>query len=184
MRLSFGRGTFYRLGGAETSALAQLETAAEEVGLHARYDTAPERFADLLRRLHRQSGQRVVVLVDEYDKPMLDALDAPDVARANRDFRRALYGTVKDCDEHVRFAFVTGVTKFSKVSLFSGLNNLLDITLHLAYATVCGYAEADLDAVFAPALDGLDRDEIRRWYNGYNWWGRGRSNPFDILTVR
>ena len=72
--------------------------------------------------------------------------------------------------------FITGVSKFSKVSLFSDLNNLIDLTLDPAYAAVCGYTEADLNAVFAPELPGLDRDEIRAWYNGYDWLGeRGRT---------
>ena len=184
VRLSFGGGPYNSPGDAETSALAQLGAVAEEAGVECRHDSAPERLADLLRRLHRRSGQRVVVLVDEYDKPILDALGAPDAARANRDFLRGLYGVVKDCDAHVRFVFVTGVSKFSKVSLFSGLNNLADITLDPDYGTVCGYTEEDLDSVFAPELGGLDRAAIRAWYNGYSWLGeRAVYNPFDILLL-
>ena len=91
--------------------------------------TAPGRFAALLEALHDQAGQPVAVLIDEYDKPILDALEVPEVARANRDFLRGLYAVIKDSDAHVRFTFITGVSKFSKVSLFSGLNNLKDITL-------------------------------------------------------
>ena len=86
--------------------------------------------------------------------------------------------------EHVRFVFVTGVSMFSKVSLFSGLNNLEDISLDPRYATVCGYREADLDRVFGPELDGLDREEIRTWYNGYHWRGGERVyNPYDVLLL-
>ena len=92
------------------------------------------------------------MLVDEYDKPILDALEEPETARANRDFLRGLYAVVKDCDAHIRFTFITGVSKFSKVSLFSGLNNLSDITLDPRYSAICGYTEEDLDAVFAPEL--------------------------------
>ena len=88
------------------------------------HDTGPERLDHLLRTLHDRTGQRVAVLVDEYDKPILDALEEPDIARANRDYLRGLYATIKSCDAHVRFCFLTGVSKFSKVSLFSGLNNL------------------------------------------------------------
>ena len=121
---------------------------------------------------------------DEYDKPILDALDTPDVARANRNFLRGFYSVVKDSDAHVRFTFITGVSKFSRVSLFSGLNNLRDITLDPRYSAICGYADADLDTVFAPELPGLDREEIRRWYNGYGWLGAERVyNPFDILLL-
>jgi len=124
------------------------------------------------------------VLIDEYDKPILDALEVPEVARANRDFLRGLYAVIKDCDAHVRFTFITGVSKFSKVSLFSGLNNLTDITLDPRYSAICGYTDADLDAVFAPELLGLDRDQIRAWYNGYSWLGDEKVyNPFDILLL-
>ena len=184
VRLSFGGGPYNSPRDAETSVLAQLGAVADEAGVETRHDSAAERLADLLRRLHRGSGQRVVVLIDEYDKPILDALGTPETARANRDFLRGLYGVVKDCDAHVRFAFVTGVSKFSKVSLFSGLNNLADITLDPTYGTVCGYTEKDLDSVFAPELDGLDRATIRRWYNGYRWLGdHPVYNPFDILLL-
>ena len=107
-----------------------------------------------------------------------------EVARANRDFLRGLYAVIKDCDAHVRFTFITGVSKFSKVSLFSGLNNLTDITLEPSYSALCGYTEADLDAVFAPELPGLDRNQIRDWYNGYSWLGNEKVyNPFDILLL-
>ena len=124
------------------------------------------------------------MLVDEYDKPILDALDAPAVARGNRDFLHGLYSTIKSGDAHVEFTLLTGVSKFSKVSLFSGLNNLKDVTLDPRYSAVCGYSDADLDTVFASELPGLDRDEIRDWYNGYSWLGEERVyNPFDILLL-
>ena len=91
---------------------------------------------------------------------------------------------IKDCDEHIRFCFLTGVSRFSKAGLFSGLNNLEDITLSPTYGTICGYTDDDLDTVFAPELDCLDRDEVRRWYNGYSWRGPERVyNPFDILRL-
>ena len=128
-------------------------------------------------------GQPVAILIDEYDKPILDALEYPDVAKANRDFLRGFYGTIKDYDAHIKFSFLTGVSKFSKVSLFSGLNNLKDITLDPRYSTICGYTDADIDQVFAPELEGLDREEIRQWYNGYHWLGEGVYNPFDILQL-
>ena len=164
--------------------MAQLDALEEETGVESRYDTASVRFRHLIQRLHRQSGQRVAVLIDEYDKPILDALDTPEAARANRDFLRGLYAVIKDSDAHVRFTFITGVSKFSKVSLFSGLNNLKDITLDPRYSALCGYAEADLDTVFAPELPGLDRDQIRDWYNGYRWRGDEKVyNPFDILLL-
>ena len=102
----------------------------------------------------------------------------------NRDYLRGLYSVIKESDAHIRFSFLTGVSKFSKVSLFSGLNNLTDITLDPRYSAICGYTEADLDTVFAPELPGLDRAAIREWYNGYGWRGDDRVyNPFDILLL-
>ena len=184
LRLSFGSGSFTDPGYLHSNLMAQLDRVERLASVSSNYATTPERFGELIGLLREQAGERVVILVDEYDKPMLDALGAPEVAQANRDFLRGLYGTIKTCDEHVRFAFLTGVSKFSKVSVFSGLNNLYDITLDADHADICGYTDTDLDAVFAPELPGLDRDEIRRWYNGYNWLGdEGVYNPFDILLL-
>ena len=184
LRLSFGAGDFEQPGFLEASVMEKLAAAEAEAQVTTDYATPTGRFAALLSALHRRTGQRVVVLVDEYDKPILDALETPHIARANRNFLRGLYSVVKDSDAHVRFTFIAGVSKFSKVSLFSGLNNLRDITLDPRYSGICGYTDADLDTVFAPELPGLDRDEIRRWYNGYGWLGGERVyNPFDILLL-
>ena len=123
------------------------------------------------------------MLIDEYDKPILDNLTRPEVARELRDGLRNLYSVIKDSDAHIRFAFLTGVSKFSKVSLFSGLNNLRDITVSATYSAICGYTERDVDTVFAPELERLDRQSIRDWYNGYNWTGEAVYNPFDLLLL-
>ena len=178
VRLSFGSGNFKEPGYVQTNLMAQLDAVECRAGIASDYVTGPERFAHLLETLHSRAGQAVVVLIDEYDKPILDALEVPEIARANRDFLRGLYAVIKDCDAHIRFAFITGVSKFS------GLNNLTDLTLEPEYSAICGYTDADLDAVFAPELPGLDRDQIRDWYNGYTWLGAERVyNPFDILLL-
>ena len=184
LRLSFGGGQFRGPDDLPAEVVDQLEALEADAAITGRPGAAPARFRHLIKALHQSTGQRVVVLVDEYDKPILDALDVPEVARANRDFLRGLYATIKDSDAHVRFTFLTGVSRFSKVSLFSGLNNLTDITLDPRYSAVCGYTDADLDTVFATEVPGLDRDEIRSWYNGYGWLGEERVyNPFDILLL-
>ena len=184
IKLSFGKGDFTERGYLRTNLMAQFDAIENEAGLEKHYDTGPERFADLLQGLHRGTGQRVAVLVDEYDKPILDALEEPDVARVNRNYLRGFYSVIKDCDAHIRFCFLTGVSKFSKVSLFSGLNNLIDITLEPPYSALCGYTEEDLDRVFVSELPGLDRERIREWYNGYSWGGPERVyNPFDALLL-
>ena len=185
VRLSFGGSSFTEPAHLLANVMAQLEGVAEQQGVSARYATAPERFAHLLRTVHAHAGQRVVVLVDEYDKPILDALEAPEVALANRAFLRGLYGVIKDSDAHVRFAFLTGISKFSKVNLFSQLNNLTDLTLDPVYSSICGYTEGDLETVFAPELAGLDRERMREWYNGYSWLGAEKVyNPYDVLLLR
>ena len=184
LRLSFGSGNFKEPGYVETNLMAQLDAIEEKAGVESHYDTASERFRHIIQKLYDRAGQPVAVLIDEYDKPILDALEVPDIARANRDFLRGLYAVIKDYDAYIRFTFITGVSKFSKVSLFSGLNNLKDITLDRRYSAICGYAEEDLDAVFAPELPGLDREQIRAWYNGYSWRGDEKVyNPFDILLL-
>ena len=184
LRLSFGSGNFKEPGYVEATLMEQLAGVERRSEVVSEYATAPGRFAALLEALHDHTGQPVAVLIDEYDKPILDALEVPEIARANRDFLRGLYAVIKDSDAHVRFTFITGVSKFSKVSLFSGLNNLKDITLDARYSAICGYTDADLDTVFAPELPGLDRDQIRDWYNGYSWLGDEKVyNPFDILLL-
>ena len=185
LRLDFSSGTYQGPDDLREEMAAQLNALEEEAEIIPRDDdTAPARFRRLMKVLHERTGQRVAVLIDEYDKPVLDALEVSEVARANRDFLRGLYSTVKFADAHIRFTFLTGVSKFSKVSLFSGLNNLIDLTLDPPYSAICGYTEADLDTVFAPELPGLDRDEISTWYNGYNWLGEEKVyNPFDVLLL-
>ncbi len=184
LRLSFGSGDFSSRERLESAALARIDDMERRHQVAPRHDTPAERLRHLIGELHRNTGERVVMLVDEYDKPILDALGAPEVARASRDFLSGLYAVIKDCDAHIRFTLLTGVSKFSKVNLFSGLNNLEDITLDPRFATVCGYTEGDLDTVFAPELEDLDRGQMREWYNGYNWRGEERVyNPFDILLL-
>ena len=121
VRLSFGGGSFTGPDAVEANVMEQLAAAERRLGVESEYLTAAGRFAYLLEALHRQTGQRVAVLVDEYDKPILDMLEEPEVARANRDYLRGLYGVIKDNDAHVRFTFLTGISKFSKVNLVDKL---------------------------------------------------------------
>ena len=185
VRLSFSGGNFKDPDLLEANVMEQLAAAERRSGVGSEFLTAAGRFAGLLEALHGHTGRRVAVLVDEYDKPILDGLvDAPEVARANRDYLRGLYGVIKDSDAHVRFTFLTGVSKFSKVSVFSVLNNLTDLTLDRRYSSICGYTERDLDTVFAPELVGLDRERVREWYNGYRWRGAEKVyNPYDVLLL-
>ncbi|GAB4212956.1 MAG: ATP-binding protein [Rhodoferax sp.] len=184
IRISFGGGVLRSRAELDAKIRSLLRINQEALGLRCADPLdVVGCFSELIRSAHLHTGQRAVVLVDEYDKPLLDNLDRPDTARELREGLRNFYSVIKDSDAHIRFAMLTGVSKFSKVSLFSGLNNLKDITLDARYSALCGYTDADLDTVFAPELPGLDRDEIRRWYNGYNWLGESVYNPFDVLLL-
>ena len=183
IRISFGGGELKSREDLNQVLHRQLDEHERTFNLPARYPDHRSRLADLLARTHVQTGQRVVVLVDEYDKPILDNITDSATATIMRDGLKDFYSVIKDADAHIRFAMLTGVSKFSKVSLFSGLNNLQDITLKPAFSAICGYTDVDVDTVFAPELTGLDRDTIRRWYNGYNWRGTSVYNPFDLLLL-
>lgn len=192
VRISFGQG-IRRFPEELDEAIAwQLETNAARLNVPiSQAHGIAERFADLITAAAEAYRQRTVVLVDEYDKPILDHITRPDLAAAMRERLRNFYSVLKERDADLHFVFLTGVSKFSKVSLFSGLNNLADITLIDEFATLCGYTESDLDTVFAPEFvaaeqEGcpLSRSEVRAWYNGY-WWKRNARvyNPFDVLQL-
>ncbi len=143
-------------------------------------------FFDLIRKLNAKHHQKVVILIDEYDKPMLDNITDKETCIQIRHGLRDLYSVIKDSDAYIKFVFITGVSKFSKINLFSGLNNLNDITLNTKYADICGYTQYDLETVFSEYLkDGdIDLAKLKQWYNGYNFAGKNTQkvyNPFDIL---
>ena len=138
-------------------------------------------FKRLIEEAYKKYNKKVVILVDEYDKPILDNIENTEVARVMRDELKNFYSVIKGADEYLKFVFITGVSKFSKVSLFSGLNNLNDITLDRSYSTICGYTQNDVETSFAKYLEGQDFEKIKKWYNGYKFLGEGVYNPFDIL---
>ncbi len=183
LRIDFSGDTLVGVEELTASVHQQLESYERQFNLPARYPDHRGRLRDLIERIHESTGQTVAVLIDEYDKPILDNIDQPEIAQAIRSKLKTLYGVLKGVDVHLRFVMLTGVTKFSKVSLFSGLNNLDDITLDPAWSALCGYTEHEVDTIFAPELEGLDRQQIRRWYNGYNWTGEAVYNPYDLLLL-
>lgn len=111
----------------------------------------------------------------------MDNISNPAIAAEMRNGLRNLYSVIKGEDANIRFVLLTGVSKFSKVSLFSGLNNLNDISLDTRYSALCGYTQTELESSFAEYLQGADLELVRRWYNGYGWLGERVYNPFDIL---
>ena len=153
------------------------------------------RFAGVVRRAYEQTGSRVVILVDEYDKPLLQNIGNPELQEAYRNIMKAFYGIMKSQDQYIQFGFITGVTKFSHVSIFSDLNNLKDITLDASYADICGISENDLHEIFDESIDelgkanGLTYEEtcqrLKEQYNGYHFYQNsiGVYNPFSLLNT-
>ncbi len=179
--LDFGEGILDSRQRLDQRTRRILDIQAEAAGLRLEQAEASDRLEELILKLHAAAGERVVVLVDEYDKPILDHLHQPERALELREGLRNLYSVFKSQDARLRFVLLTGVSKFSKVSLFSGLNNLEDLTLDERFATLCGYTQAELGHTFADWLDGVDLAELRQWYNGYNFLGEPVYNPFDVL---
>ncbi|MEA1955372.1 MAG: ATP-binding protein [Campylobacterota bacterium] len=138
-------------------------------------------FAELIEIAYEKYNQKVVILIDEYDKPILDNLDQMEVAKECREILKRLYSQLKDNDRYIKFAFLTGVSKFSRASIFSGLNMLTDISLNPRFGNICGYTQNDVETKFLPYLDGVDLERLKNFYNGYNFLKDDIYNPFDIL---
>ena len=165
-------------------------------GMEPSEEDFSRRFAGLIRRACEQTGKQVVVLVDEYDKPLLETMyDDPGLNETYRKILKGFYGVIKSSDEYLRFAFLTGVTKFSKVSIFSDLNNLRDISLEEDYAGICGITETELKTCFQPEIQvlgdrqGLSYDKtlarLKQRYDGYLFHPdkEGVYNPFSLLNA-
>jgi len=138
-------------------------------------------FRELIQESFNKYQKPVVILIDEYDKPILDNLDQMDIALACRELIKSIYIQMKENDRYIKFAFLTGVSKFSKASIFSGLNNLEDISLAPRFGTICGYTQNDIETSFLPYLNGVDLKKLKEWYDGYNFLKDKVYNPFDIL---
>ncbi|MDQ6993463.1 MAG: ATP-binding protein [Mariprofundus sp.] len=184
IHFSFGGGVIDSVKMLEKTLAGQLREHALHYGVKLRTsDPASLQFRELICLLREKCDESVVVLIDEYDKPILDNLVAGRDAMAVtiREGLKGFYAVVKESDEHLRFALLTGVSNFSKVSLFSGLNNLEDITLSSPFSTICGYTKSELSDVFIDWLKGVDMAALQSWYNGYNFDGASVYNPFDVL---
>ena len=156
----------------------------------------PLRFAGLLERAYQQTGKQVVILVDEYDKPLLQTMGVnEELNEKYRNTLKAFYSVIKTCDQYIRFAFLTGVTKFSKISIFSDLNNLNDISLLPKYAGICGISQSELESTFAPEIEALAQaneltydetlKQLKQNYDGYCFARASENmyNPFSLLRV-
>ena len=159
-------------------------------------DRAPEeRFFHVIRLAHEKTGQRVVILVDEYDKPMLQAIENDELQRVYRNQLKPFYGVLKSMDGYIKLAFLTGVTKFGKVSVFSDLNNLTDLSMNPNYVEICGMTEQEIHQYFEPDIHTLAEKEklsyeetcelLKTNYDGYHFTENsvGIYNPFSLLNT-
>ena len=181
IHISFGSGVIKTRTILDKSIHALIKENARNYTVDITEDTLHFQFKELIQKLYEKYQQSVVILIDEYDKPILDNLTEIDTAIEMREGLKNLYSVIKDCDEWLKFVFLTGVSKFSKVSLFSGLNNLTDITLDKRYATICGYTHQEMVQTFSDRLENVDLELVKRWYNGYNFLGECVYNPYDVL---
>jgi hypothetical protein len=191
--IDLNKGQYDTLDGLYRALDVNLRGAEEVWGNDPR-DTTPElRLLGLIQRAAK-SGQKVVVLIDEYDKPLTDSLSDPDLNQRFRTVLRAFYGILKSADEYLRFVFLTGVTRFSDLTLFSGLNQVRDISMAKDYTGICGLTARELQACFQPELKALAAElkmsdeavwaEMKRQYDGYHFCNgsEGVFNPYSVLT--
>jgi len=182
IKISFGLGVVKSTRDLDRRITSILKENQKRLGIECEtIDDSSGCLRELIISAYEKYNQKVVILIDEYDKPILDNITNKETSKEIRDGLKNIYSVIKDSDQYLKFAFLTGVSKFSKVSLFSGLNNLEDISLDARYATICGYTHNDIKLHFEERLDGVDLDELKKWYNGYNFLGEGVYNPFDIL---
>jgi len=172
---------------------SELEAQYERLGIHREHPDVISQFKHLIRKACEKTSERVVVIIDEYDKPLLETIDLPELHEQIKKELKGFYGVLKSYDQYLRFVFITGVTKFSRVSVFSDLNQLTDLTLNPSYADICGLTQEEVERDFEPEIaavlkeTGRDREtyleNLRRFYNGYRFSKKPLTvyNPFGLL---
>lgn len=178
LRISFGQGAFSCEGGLSERIDTIIAQTEERYGVKADGATHAVRLDNLIRKLHAKTGRGVVILVDEYEKPLLDTYMAP-IFESNRRELSEFYSPFKDSGEHIRFLFITGVTRFGRLNIFSGLNNLLDISLEPQFSALCGITEQELRRDLAPGILSFAQaescseseaiDTLKKYYDGYHF---------------
>ncbi|MCL2232221.1 MAG: ATP-binding protein [Treponema sp.] len=194
IRLDLNAGVYSNgVEGFHSVVRSELQAQAEQFEIELEKTDSISQFKYLIRKAHNKTGQKAVVIIDEYDKPMLNTIDEPEIHKQIRAELKGFYGVLKSYDEYLKFVFLTGVTKFSHVSIFSDLNHLTDLTLDPRYADICGITQEELEHCFIPEIASIlertekDRaeylDELRRFYNGYRFSEKPLKvyNPFGLL---
>ena len=195
LHLDFTGSKYTSIENLEEALKLHLEQWEETYGVERRSDDLSVRFKAVIDAAYKKTGAKVVILVDEYEKPVIDNIDNDELADVFRRELQGFYSVIKGKDECIRFAFLTGVTKLGKMSIFSGLNNLKDISMDLRYSDVCGVSEKELKANFdgsveeLSAANGLSKNEcyakLKTMYDGYHFCedAQGVYNPFSLLNT-
>ncbi|MDR1718503.1 MAG: AAA family ATPase, partial [Dysgonamonadaceae bacterium] len=193
--LDFNRENYVDLNALYVAMDTMLNISEEKYGITDIASTPSSRLSKLIRYTHETTGKKAVVLVDEYDKALVSTMDNPELNEQIRNEFKGFYGVLKAEDAHLRFVFLAGVTKFSKVSVFSDLNQLVDISLDKKYAGICGISETELLQNFIPEIQALAEEndltydaafaEIKKRYDGYHFAKESEDiyNPFSVLNT-
>jgi len=194
IRLDLNAGVYSNgVEALHTALSTELEAQYERLEIRREHTDVISQFKHLIRKACEKAGERTVVIIDEYDKPLLETMDLPEIHEQIRKELKGFYGVLKSSDQYLRFVFITGVTKFSRVSVFSDLNHLDDLTLDPAYADICGLTQEEVERDFEPEIvavlkeTGRDREtyleDLRRFYNGYRFSEKPLTvyNPFGLL---
>lgn len=194
LKFSLAGGDFSTKDGLEIALRSWLSDFEKKYALSNNEKTLSVRFKDALKNAFEKTGKQVVVLVDEYDNPLLKAIDK-EQEEDNRRIFKSFFAVLKDCDAYTRFVFFTGVTKFSKVSIFSDLNQLQDISMIKKYSSVCGITQSELETAFSPeieamaAANNLSKEEcllkLKKLYDGYHFCEKCEDiyNPFSLISA-
>ena len=195
LHFDFNNGTYEVEEGLDYMLDKKLRNYEEEYGRDNDDVTPGSRLESLIKNAYRRTGREVVILIDEYDKPLLGLEENPEIFERNRAMLKSFFGTLKTMDRYLRFSFLTGVARFSKVSIFSDLNQLQDISIDDRYADICGWTEEELIETFLPGVRELAalREEtventvavLRNYYDGYKFSANGSRlyNPFSVLRA-
>lgn len=184
----------YKEFGLAAAFKIELKDIADKKGIVFKTDSYQQQFKELIEQLYYQHGE-VVILIDEYDKPIIDFLQKEDLpqAKANQKVMKTFYSILKDSEDYIRMLFITGVSKFSRVSIFSDLNHLTDLTLHNDFSTIVGYTQEELEVYFKGHIENVMAHQnktypeiligMKEWYDGFSWDGiHHLYNPFGTLT--
>ena len=195
IHIELNTGPYNSVENLRHNLMTQMSILEDQYGRNANEVLIADRFAGVIRRAVAQTGHNVVVLIDEYDKPLLEVIGKIELQEAIRDELRAFYSVLKNCDKYLRFVMLTGVTKFGRLSVFSGLNNLKDITFRPDYAALCGITETEMLSHFAEPInsmainDGCSNEtmveRLRSKYDGYRFTRADLLvyNPFSLLNA-